>query len=136
MLYACLYTLFVRQTCNLSYTVCVLINVIMHAQFDVRLFCCNLCHACLLLSFCSFCFLSDCFIAAFSKIFPDLYHHLITLHSCQNVGLKSTLLASYSHSLGKERPCWSVKRLVDSFKCPTVQFPFHLLLCDLLKKTP
>ena len=35
MLYACLYTLFVRQTCNLSYTVCVLMNVITHVQFDV-----------------------------------------------------------------------------------------------------
>ena len=40
MLYACLYTLFVRQTCNLPYTVGVLMNVITHAQFDVRLFCC------------------------------------------------------------------------------------------------
>ena len=29
----------VRQTCNLSYTVCVLMNVITHAQFDVGLFC-------------------------------------------------------------------------------------------------
>ena len=42
MLYACLYTLFVRQTCNLPYTVGILMNVIMHAQFDVLRFCCVL----------------------------------------------------------------------------------------------
>ena len=38
MLYACLYMLFVRETCNLSYTVGMLMNVITHAQFDVVLF--------------------------------------------------------------------------------------------------
>ena len=34
--------LFVRQTCNLSYTVGILMNVIMYVQFDVVLFCCVL----------------------------------------------------------------------------------------------
>ena len=38
----CLYTLFVGQTCNLLYTVGILMNVIMHAQFDVVRFCCVL----------------------------------------------------------------------------------------------
>ena len=36
MLYACLLA---RQTCNLLYTVGILMNVITHAQFDVVLFC-------------------------------------------------------------------------------------------------
>ena len=34
--------LFVRQTCNLSYTVGILMNVIAHAQFGVVLICCVL----------------------------------------------------------------------------------------------
>lgn len=39
MLYACLYTLLARQTCNLSYSVGILMNAIMHVQIDVVLFC-------------------------------------------------------------------------------------------------